>query len=105
MQGAVAYSNDNQAGLTDEDIRTATALIHGRFRGHFSGIARERSGDGAESIVVMGTRLVDEPLMTIERANGTCVIRLAATGQVFEADTVDEALNLAHDQLPRATTF
>lgn len=105
MVVALAYSNDNDTGLSDEDIRTATALIHCRFRGHFSGISRERSSDGGTALIVLGTTLAKEPLMTIERLDGRCVITLASPEQVFEADRVDKALDLVHERLPRATAL
>ena len=104
MLNAVAFSNDDDTGLSQEDLRTATALIHCRFRGLFSGITHERATDGSVALVVWGTAPTDEPLLTINRSNDRFVLS-DETGQVFVADAIEAVLEVARDRFPQITAL
>lgn len=105
MLNAYAYSNDNEAGLSQNDLKTATVLIHCRFRGLFSGITHERSPDGQLALVVWGTERTDEPKFIISRSNGQFAAIDESTGRVFQADTIEAALEDVRAQYPQVTAF
>ncbi len=105
MLTAVAYSNDNDTGLSQEDLRIATALIHCRFRGLFSGLTHERSRDDQIVLVVWGTKQTDEPFLTVNQANGRYVVTDETTGQVFQSDAIEDVLEQARAQYPQITAF
>ena len=105
MLNAVAFSNDSDTGLSQEDLRTATALIHCWYRGHFSGITHKRSTDGDVALVVWGTGPTDEPMLTINRSNDRFVLTDETTGQVYVADAIEAVLEGARDRFPHITAL
>jgi len=105
MLTAVAYSEDIDAGLSQDDLRIATALVHCRFRGLFSGITRECSPGGHPVLVVWGTACTDKPLLTVKRSNDRYVVTEETTGQVFEADAIEQVLEQARARFPQITAL
>ena len=85
MLQSLAVSNDNDTGLSHDDLRIATALVHCRFRGLFSGITHERSPDGKMTLVVWGTERTDEPRFVLTRSGDRYLAIDELTGRDFEA--------------------
>ena len=105
MLPAVAYSDDIDAGLSQDDIRIATALVHCRFRGLFSGVTHERSPDGHPVLVVWGTACTDEPLLKVSQSDGRYYVTQETTGHIFEADTIEHVLEKARAEYPQITAL
>ena len=105
MLQSLAVSNDNDTGLSQDDLRVATALVHCRFRGLFSGITHERSPDGKMTLVVWGTERTDEPRFVLTRSGNRYLAIDELTGRDFEAGAVEEALEELRVQSPQVTAL
>jgi len=103
MSSAVALLKDE--GLSDDDLRVATALIHCRFRGLFSDIAQRATAGGQTMLVVHGIRRSGDTHFIISRWNGRYIIEDEASGNVFDSDRLGVALDMARAEYPQTTAF
>ena len=94
-----------EEGLSADEAKVATALIHCRLRGLFSDISYEFTSTGGTILVVWGIRITDKPQFRISRWGGDYVCNDYVSGKAFETDCLVTALDLLRAQYPQITAL
>lgn len=95
----------NECGLSDRDLKTATALIHCRFRGLFSGISYEIADDGKPILLVWGIRDTEQPQFKFSQWNGNYICRDRGSGEISSTDRLEDLLEQVRSNYPHMTSF
>ena len=98
MPASIAHLKSE--GLSQEDIRIATALLYCRYRCLFSSIVREHDRDGGTVLVVKGVMVPTEPLLKIFRWQGKYVCVECQSDEVFESDGITDLLDTVRERFP-----
>jgi hypothetical protein len=99
MSATAALLEGTEEGLSEYDLRVATALLYARFRGLYTNVTKDCSDDGLTQLVVRGTR-TGGPLFRIGRWHGQYVAIDDTTGKVLDADRLEELLEAVRALYP-----
>jgi hypothetical protein len=103
MPASIAHLKSE--GLSQEDIRIATALLYCRYRCLFSSIGREHDRDGGTVLVVKGVKVPTEPMLKIFRWHGKYVCVECQTDEVFESDCIADLLDTVRGNYPSISSL
>ena len=95
----------NECGLSNQDLITATALIHCRYRGLFSDISHEIAENGEPILLVWGIRDTEQPQFKYSQWNGNYICRDCASGEVYSNDRLGDLLGEVRSNYPQMSAF
>lgn len=99
MSAEIARLERTEQGLSEDDLRIATAIVYARFRGVFSSITKDHLQEGNVALVIWGAQN-DRPLFRIVRWDGQYVAVDESTGKVLAADRLEHLLEALREQYP-----
>ncbi|MFQ5932303.1 MAG: hypothetical protein ACE5MM_07835 [Nitrospiraceae bacterium] len=104
MSATAALLKGSEEGLSEDDLRVATALIYARFRGLFTSVTKDFSREGHTELVVWraGT---NGPLFRIGRWNGRYVAIDESTGKILDAARLESLLEAVRALYPPISAF
>lgn len=95
----------NECGLSDQDLKTATVLIHCRFRGLFSDVSHKIADDGKPILLVWGIRDSEQPQFKFSQWNGNYICRDCASGEIHSTDRLEDLLDEVRSNYPQMSSF
>ena len=103
MPASIAHLKSE--GLSQDDIRIATALLYCRYRCLFSSISHEEDREGGTILVVKGVMVPTEPLMKIYRWHGKYVCLDCQTDDALESDDIADLLDRVRSTYPSISSL